>query len=474
MAPLFLAVSAPVRLLPTAWEPLALNVLTALCAVATLFLLAESVRLMPQDRTPIQRLREIGANGLLSIRATFLPALFAVLMLAGQLTFWQNAVAAMGEMLNLPIFAFVIYCLLRFRISQNDKWLLASVFAYGIGDANDWAFLGFLPWYLVVLLRIRRAPTAASHLAPTLANIFALLWHEGVKNRFFWRLILCALAGHLLYLLVPLVGLWSGGGGFSYLFLHQFGLQRYGLLHLVPHWVVLLASACALLPLLFATICWPSYEGDFSAVGNSLNRFAVHALHLAFLALALAVFFEFKNSPGAPMRQQPVSFLTFYYMAALAVGYYSGYVLLVFGSNQTQPWLRPRPAQKLVNFALVSLIWVLAAAGPALLAGQNLPRMRAAQSGALDQFASQTLARLPDGPAIVLSDDPLRLYLLEAACVRHGARGKDILIDTDSFSHRDYIYYLAARHPELRRAVTTNLAQLPPVLPSETLSLSWR
>lgn len=154
MAPLFLAVTAPIRLLPVGWQPLALNVLTAICAALTLGLLAESVRLLPQYQTRNQRQGENGANGLLSIRAAFLPALFAVLMLAFELDFWQNAVAATGEMLNLPVFAFVIYCLLRFWISRNDRWLLASVFAYGIGDANDWAFLGFLPLYLIVLIWI--------------------------------------------------------------------------------------------------------------------------------------------------------------------------------------------------------------------------------------------------------------------------------------------------------------------------------
>jgi hypothetical protein len=52
---------------------------------------------------------------------------------------------------------------------------------------------------------------------------------------------------------------------------------------------------------------------------------------VAFLALALVTFFDFKYSPSVRMREQPVSFLTFYYMGALCVGYFSGYMLLVFG-----------------------------------------------------------------------------------------------------------------------------------------------
>ena len=69
-----------------------LNVFTAVCAALTLAILARSVRLFSHDRTKEQRLREGGEFALLSVRAAFLPAAFAVLLLAAQLTFWQNAV----------------------------------------------------------------------------------------------------------------------------------------------------------------------------------------------------------------------------------------------------------------------------------------------------------------------------------------------------------------------------------------------
>jgi tetratricopeptide (TPR) repeat protein len=468
MAPLFLAVTAPFRLLPAAWEPLALNLLTAVCAALTLGLLAHSVRLMPHNRTPDQRLRLTDPNGLLSIRAAFLPVLFAVLMLAGQLTFWQNAVAATGEMLNVLLFALVIYCLLRYRISRNDQWLLTSVFVYGLGDTNDWAFVGFLPLYLIVLVAIQHVRIASSQMITT-KDLLAALLVKVVKNRFVWRMSLYGLAGHLLYLLIPLVGVVSGGGGFSYLFLHQFGIQRYGLMHLVPMWVVVLAGACTLLPLLFSMLWWPSYEGDINAVGNELNRFMLHSLHLAGLALALVTFFNFKYSPSARMREQPVSFLTFYYMGALCIGYFSGYVLSVLGASRVQPWERPRRVRKALDFAWTALIWVLAFGGPTLLAIQNFPRLRAGQNDALEQFSSQSLAGLPVKRAIVLSDDPGRLWLLQAACERRGIRNNNILVETASFPHREYIAYLAARYPEVKTALTTNLARLPKVLPKETL-----
>ena len=79
VAPLFFVVTCPVRLLPVNWQPAALNCFSALCAALTLGLLAASVRLLPHDRTREQRQREGGEFSLLSVRAAFLPPLFAVL-----------------------------------------------------------------------------------------------------------------------------------------------------------------------------------------------------------------------------------------------------------------------------------------------------------------------------------------------------------------------------------------------------------
>ena len=119
LTPLFLVLTYPVRLLPAAWQPVCLNAFTALCAALTLGLLARSVRLLPHDRTREQRQREGGEFALLSIRTAFLPPLFAVLMLGLQLTFWQHAVSATGEMLDLLVFAFLI--LLRAAVSHFPK-----------------------------------------------------------------------------------------------------------------------------------------------------------------------------------------------------------------------------------------------------------------------------------------------------------------------------------------------------------------
>ena len=154
--PLLLALTAPLRLLSADERILGLNLFSALCAASTLAILARSVRLLAQNRTKEQRLREQVQYGILSIRAAFLPAAFAVVLFAGQLSFWENAVTASGEMLDLVVFAFLILCLLEFRVSQNERWLHALAFVYGLGMANNWALTGYFPFFFVGLIWIKR------------------------------------------------------------------------------------------------------------------------------------------------------------------------------------------------------------------------------------------------------------------------------------------------------------------------------
>jgi thioredoxin-like negative regulator of GroEL len=451
MAPLFLVLTAPVRFLPAAWQPVVLNAFTAVCAALTLGLLARSVRLLPHDRTRDQRLRALGPQASLCFRAAFLPTLFAVLLLGTQLTFWQNAVVATGEMLNVLVFACVIDCLLEYRVSRNAKWLLGSAFVYGLGTSNNWALLGFFPLYLIALLCFKG-----------FAGFF--------NRRFLPRMFGCGLAGLSLYLLIPFLG--SAGGDHENFFslLHlELGAQTYGL-RSVPRWVGLLAAVPTVLPMIFASVKWPSFDAEISAAGGILTRFMLGVLHVAFLAMALVTFFDVKFSPSARMHEQPVSFLTFYYMGALSVGYFSGYMLLVFGKARLQPWERRHPLHQIFYHLLYGLTWAVALAAPVLLAWQSFPHIRAGNTNALQQFADQTLDCLPQKKAIVLSDDVARLYLLQADYDRRGLRNEHFLIETESFPHREYIKYLVSHYPELKSVMTTNPDVLPSVLSSRNMA----
>src|SRR5438552_812512 len=60
-SPLTFLLTLPIRWLPPALIPLALNLFVALCAALTLALLARSVALLPHDRTHEQREKERSA-----------------------------------------------------------------------------------------------------------------------------------------------------------------------------------------------------------------------------------------------------------------------------------------------------------------------------------------------------------------------------------------------------------------------------
>src|SRR5688572_30041156 len=137
-APLFYLVTYPIRLFPAGIQALALNVFTALCGAFVLILLARSVALLPHDRTHEQRLRERSDYSLLSIRLSWVPIVLAVTTCALQLTFWEHATAMTGEIFDLLIFAYLIRCLLEYRVSMEERWLSKLALVYGLGVTNNW------------------------------------------------------------------------------------------------------------------------------------------------------------------------------------------------------------------------------------------------------------------------------------------------------------------------------------------------
>ena len=448
VAPLYSILTCPIRVLPVAWQPVALNIFAAVCAALTLGVLAASVRLLPHDRTREQRLREGGEFSLLSVRAAFLPALFAVVVMGLQLTFWRNAIAASVDMLDLLVFAFLIFCLLKFRISQSDSWLSAFAFLYGLGTANDWALIGFFPFALI-----------------------ALVWIKGVNFfnwRFLGRMAGCGILGLLLYLLVPVTGsLGSERANFLSLLHMELSVQSYHL-HMVPRWTVAVAAVPTLLLLIFAGIRWPSFEGELSAAGNNLTRLMFRLLHVVFLLLALIMFSDLKYSPSLGLQESPVGFLTFYYMGALCVGYYSGYILLVFGRDTAQSWEKGGSLTRIFNLLVVGLLWLLVVAAPCRLVYENISHINASKSSALADFAREAIQDLPAKPVILLGDDSVRLYLMEAAFRREGKLNKNVMIETGSLPHQDYISYLISRYPELKKE-TPPPEQLRHIVPVEML-----
>src|ERR1039458_5550205 len=77
--PVTYVVTWPLRWLPAAWAPPALNLLAAGCAALSLAWLARAVALLPHNQTVAQRLRLRRESPTLSIRSAWLPPTLAVL-----------------------------------------------------------------------------------------------------------------------------------------------------------------------------------------------------------------------------------------------------------------------------------------------------------------------------------------------------------------------------------------------------------
>jgi len=58
-------------------------------------------------------------------------------------------------MFDLLVFAYAIRCVLEYRITDRESWLLRASLAFGLGMTNNWAMIGFFPAFLVALVWIK-------------------------------------------------------------------------------------------------------------------------------------------------------------------------------------------------------------------------------------------------------------------------------------------------------------------------------
>jgi tetratricopeptide (TPR) repeat protein len=425
--PLTWLATLPLRLLPARVVPLALNIFSMLCAILTLALLARSVALLPHDRTHEQRQKEKSPSALLTIGTAWLPPLFAALILGLQLTFWENATsasAAGSEMFALLLFAYVINCLLEFRLDQNESRLFRASLIFGAAMANHWAMIGYFPLFLVALIWIRGL--------------------EFFNVRFLVRMFLFGLLGLSLYLLLPIVQSIAGKAPFWSVLKANVAFQVFVLKFLLnknqlfmadpPLWIMAIPS---LLPILAVSIKWPSYFGDTSKLGIAIATFASHLVHALFLVLCVWVALD-PNVRLSPRANLPgISFLSLYFLGALSVGYLSGYFLLLF-SPESEGAKRAPAHLRLINWSMTGLVWGLFLIAGIIFAYKNFPYIRAANGNALRTYADLLARGLPQKGAVVLSDDLSPLILTEAVTVQLGNFKNYVFLHTPSLKMPEY------------------------------------
>jgi lipopolysaccharide biosynthesis regulator YciM len=451
--PLHFLITYPFRWLSPGAQILGLNGLAALCGALTLALLARSVALLPHDRTREQRHRERSEFGLLSLRAAWVAPVFAVLMGGLQLTFWEHATSASGEMLDLLLFAYVIRCLLEYRLDERESWLTRMALVYGIALANNYAMIAFL-----------------------LPVLVAVVWIKGgsfFEARFIGRLLGFGLAGLSLYLLLPLLVALDDGSGLNFpqaLRLELAG-QKQALLS-IPRYLVWPAVFTSLLPIFLMGIRWPSSVGDTSAVGNLLTSAGFKLMHGVFLIAGVYMAFDLPWSARQLMDQllqrtgrvmSGVPFLTLYYLGALCLGYFAGYFLLVFGPRESRSGRHDSGTSQVTNGVVLVLAWVIVVAAPIALTYRNLPRMQVNNGLVLRDFAGQLVSGLPKQRAVVMSDHAHLLALVQTYLNQTGTGANHLLVDTGLLPFPTYQRQLHAAAPGLWPALPPK-DELPPRL----------
>ena len=298
------------------------------------------------------------------------------------------------------------------------------------GMANNWAMAGYFPLFIA-----------------------AIIWTRGWSffiPRFLGRMTLCGLAGMLLFLLLPLLA----ASGHAQLTFWQalkpnltpqydvFRLYFLCVFHLQQYFVPLLPVFIPLASLFVLSIRWKS-TADRSQLGVAMANFMFHVVYAILFAVCLWMAF------GPPFSPQEKGFgLTFCYLGALSIGYYSGYFLLVFGKKPASRSQRAKPSPlQFLNRPVLAAVWLLAVLAAAGLVYKNAPQIRDTNGGTLRRYASLAEESLPSAGGILLSDDPVRLFLVEAALAREG-RAKDFVpLDTRSLEFPAYHKFLHEEFP---------------------------
>ena len=438
--PVFFIVTAPLRWLPAAQIPVALNLFSAVCAALTLGLLARSAAILPHDRTDAQRERERSVFSFLSTRSAWLPPVFAVLVCGLQMTFWEQATNCTPEMLDLLLFAFVIWSLLEYRLDERAGRLYLAAAVYGAGMAENWAMVGFLPVF-----------------------VGAILWMRGLSFfnvRFLRGMTLCALAGMLLYLVLPVLAASSHKVELTFWqalklnFASQWLVVKMFFTNSEVRRTVLLLAPGSLLPALVLAIRWKSSFGDSSKLGLALASFMFHVVHA--IMLFVCVWVAFDPPFGARHLGFGLSFLTFYYLGALSVGYYSGYFLLIFGKSSEADSRRSksRAQQRLetphqaLNRLIVVGIWLFAAFAITGLVYKNVPQIRDTNDDTFKKYAAFAAENLPRAGGILLSDDSRRLIFVQAALAQNGRAKNFVLVNTQFLPAPPYHNFLHEKSPQ--------------------------
>ncbi len=447
--PLLWLFTLPLRLLPAAWVPLGLNLFSAVTAALTLGLLARTVQLLPWDQ-PWENTRRLAAA---------LPVLLACALCGLEFSFWQEATAATGEMLDLLLLVAALWLLLEYRVRGEPRWLGATTFVWGLGMAENWLQLLALPLFVagVIWLEIESAKAKGVERATLFGvRVVRLQRLRIYQPKYFLRLVGLGLAGFSIYALLPLVnGLaphspWSLGQSW-----HASLKQTKSMVmvlydqFLVAH--RLLAMAVALYFLVPTLACLVNQHDDGTKNKSQADRLQLwiyRGLRVALLLACLWLAFDPVTGPRQIVQKQfsvPLPMLTFDYLNALGAAFLAGNLLLI-SQRRVRRHSHSRNSMPLrqlaVPFAAGGLVLIIAG-----LLARSTPAICHMNFHPLERFGDLLADSLPAGRGVMLSGQPQKLDVFQAA-LAHRRNGADWLaVDTHALPTVAYRAWLERRQP---------------------------
>ncbi len=417
--PLAWTVFAAFGLLPDAWIPLAANLFTAIVAMLVLALLARCVSLLRYDVLPEGDVRKGSQIGLLTIKSAWMPPVLAVLICGLQLRFWEHATAATGVMPALLLFAFAVRCLLEFRINKNESHLALGMATFGAGMADNWVMLGYFPVLIAALIRLKG-------FSPCL------------NLRFLFRMAACGLGGIALCLLLPmLVTLISSGSSEMWAMPLEHLKTQKRMLELLKLAPFRLLALMGLIPFLILSVRWKSHTiqpADDTPQGVFMAKAMGHFIHALFLGLALWLAIEPRVGPKD--FDAVAIFLVQGFLWAMVAGYCAGYVLL----------FKQGTVQRRLSKSAANVVRLLLLAMTALLLWKNFGSIQLTNSAATRQFAKALADDLPEGKAVVLSEERQTLLMLRGELGARGRARDVMLVDTPQLISPRYHVLMAAKY----------------------------
>lgn len=438
----------PFRFLPEATVPFAINAFNALLAALVIGLIARSVSLLPHDRTADQRDNERDDHAIFSGRFAWVPPTLAAIALGLQISFWENATAATGEIINALVVVYVIRCLLEFRLDERQSWLSRAAFVYAAGATNNWALIGLAPVFLA-----------------------AIIWIKGLSFfnlGFLGRMAAWFIAGLLLYLLLPLVQSNASLAPVPFMAALKANLSsQWVTLKQVYYFYkdnyrIVVIAATSLLPLFFIALRWSSSFGDNSPLGIFVTKAVLHFVHALFFGVCLLVVFSPPFSPRQLIAGVP--FLTHAVFGAVVIGYCAGYFLLVC-SPAFKPRSRINPILKFAGYLGAGAVALALVITPVALVARNLEPIRATNKRLVEDFTKRIERTLPAGRCTIASDNPAQLTILRIQLAKQG-RKDCIFYDTQSAPFADYHTLEHRRNPQLWPALFATLTNHPQINPA--------